>query len=148
MRRALIGALLVTVSVATGCGGASAPSSDQLRSQASHICTAIDRRLMRIRTPGLGPSDRAFLVRGIAKLEPELRRLRRLRGQGDSAPVFSSALDALTLEIGELKRTVAALDHHQPAALAYAALQRRLAPLETQADNAWRALQIPACLTR
>jgi hypothetical protein len=145
--RALIGALLLTVPLLTGCG-ASAPSSDQLRHQASRICTRTDRQLGRIHTPSLGAGDRVFLLRGVAKLKSELTQLRSLSAHGDAAPVYNLALDALGREIEQLKRTVAALDRNQDPALAYAALQRRLAPLEAQADGAWRALQIPACLTR
>jgi hypothetical protein len=79
-------------------------------------------------------------------LEPELRRLRRLHADSEDRPVYGNALATLGQEVAELRRAVGALDRHQDPALALAALQRRLTPLEAEANSAWRALQVPACL--
>lgn len=138
---------LLTATLLAGCGGASSAASGQLHDGATSICTTANHRLARIAPPHLGPADEAFLKRGIAVLEPELRRLRRLRPQSQEQSLYSGALNATAQEVSQLKRTVRALERNQDPSLAFPALQRRLAPLEAQANGAWRALQIPACLT-
>ena len=90
----------------------------------------------------------AFLEEGLAELEPELRRLKSVRTESSDHAVYVGAVDALGREIAEVKRTLSGLAHHQDPALAFAALQRRLAPLESQVNAAWGALQIPACVSR
>lgn len=147
MRRRIV-VVWLACSVVTGCGGGASGSDERMRRAATRICNAANRRLERLKTPAVGPGDKAFLNRGIPVLEGELRQLGAQRGDGEDQPVYTRALSAMAGEIVELRRAVGALGAHQDAAMAFAALQRRLAPLETRADDAWRALQVPACLSR
>ena len=144
MRRGLLVVLLLTLP--SGCG-ASSPPSAQLHDQATRICQPATRRLKRIPTPRPGDYE-GFLRHGLAVLQPQLARLRSLRPQGDERDVFAGALDALSQEITAVKGAAQSLGRHQDPRLVFAALERRLSPLEAQADAAWRALQIPACLSR
>jgi hypothetical protein len=144
VRRGLLA--LLSATLLTGCGGGASPASSQLRIQATRACGAAERRLQRI-TPGRGGYV-AFLKNGIAVLEPEVRRLGSLHPRAEDQAVFDAALAAIRQEITALKGGLSGLERHQDPALTFAALQRRLTPLESRADAAWRALQIPACLSR
>ncbi|HTX31345.1 MAG TPA: hypothetical protein VMD09_08160 [Solirubrobacteraceae bacterium] len=144
MRRGLV--LVLSAACLTGCGGGSSSASSRLQTRAARICTAANRRLEQDRPRQ--SHYQAFLGDGLAVLEPELRRLKSVRTVASDQAVYADALGALGREITEVKRTLSGLDHHQDPALAFAALQRRLAPLESQANAAWRALQIPACVNR
>jgi hypothetical protein len=146
VRRGVLGVLL-SVSLVSACGGPPSAAAGLLHDEATRICAAADRRLARVGAPGSAPAYQSFLRRGIATLEPELRRLRSLRPQGEERPVFAAALGALAREITELKRAMSALDRHEDPAPVFASLQRRLSPLEADAAAAWRALQVPACLS-
>jgi hypothetical protein len=138
--------LLLSAALLTGCGGGASAASSQLQTRATRICTAANRRLQPIK-PTAGRYE-AFLQDGLTVLGPELQRLEAVHtGAADNA-VYTGALDALGREITELRRALARLDRHQDPALAFAALQRRLTPLESQANAAWQALQIPACVSR
>ncbi len=127
-----------------GCG--SSPASEvQLRQQATAICMHTNRLVSRIGTPGSEAGGEAFLVRGIAALKPELRELQQLTAPQDVADVWSTALHSLSGELAALQAATAKIDGGADTATAYKTLQLTLTPLETQANNAWNALEIPAC---
>lgn len=143
------GAIAVLAAIAAaGCGSTPSPSVIQLRAQATRICSSANRLIGRIGTPTSEAGGEAFLKRGIAVLEVELRDLRTLGAPGDAAGVYRTALGAFAGELAAAKAAVHALDRQQDPAIAFKTLQRRLGPLETQADDAWRALQMAACLNR
>jgi hypothetical protein len=144
VKRGLV--VLLSAALLTGCGGGSSPASSQLQARATRVCAAANRRLQRI-TATDGHYE-AFLQDGLAVLQPELARLAALHADPDDQAVYAGALGTLGREIKDVKSTLAGLDHHQDPALAFASLQRRLAPLESRTDAAWRALEIPACLSR
>jgi hypothetical protein len=112
------------------------------------VCTSAGRSLGRIATPQTEAGGAAFLKRGIAVLRPELGRLRTLSPPTDDADVYQSALSAIDGEVRALRGAVRALGRQQDPVIAFKTLQQRLGHLESQADNAWQALQIPACLQR
>jgi hypothetical protein len=146
--RVLSAAVGLVAILAGGCGGSSPDSMSQLRSQASGICSAASGRMARIATPRRPPASLAFLDRGVAVLEPELRQLRMLRAPAASDGVYAVALTGFAAQLSALSRAASALGHQQDPVRTLQALQRRLAPLETETDDAWRALQIPACASR
>jgi hypothetical protein len=140
--------LAATAIVAAGCGSAPPPPLVQLRAQGARICGGASGRLGRIPTPRTEVGGETFLTRAIAVLGPELRELRKLSAPGDGADVYRAALAATAGELKALKGAVRALDRQQDPVIAFRTLQQRLGPLERQADGAWQALQIPACLQR
>jgi hypothetical protein len=148
VRGRALAAVAATAVVAAGCSSAPPPSLVQLRSQGARTCAAASGRLRRIPTPRTEVGGEAFLTRAIAVFGPELRELRRLSAPGDGADVYRAALDATAGELKALERAVHALDRQQDPVIAFRTLQRRLGPLETQADGAWQALQMPVCLQR
>jgi hypothetical protein len=81
-------------------------------------------------------------------MEPELRRLRALRPPQGLASAYEAGTRALAAQIAALKAAVAAIDRGDSPVTATKALGQRLAPLRTEADAAWRTLQVPACLSR
>lgn len=137
---AILAAVLVT-----GCGTVPASVID-LRREARVICVRTNRSLSQTSTPASPSQVPSFLARGIAHLETELARLQRLRAPRDVADVYSAALAALTRELDALRATGAALRQGEDPVLAVRDLQQRLGPLIRQANDAWTALQIPACL--
>ncbi len=131
------------------CGCGSTPLSlTQLRSRATPICLRGNRRLQAIGAPQSVAGAKAFLDKGAATLTRELDQLRGLTGSGAVGQVYKAALSAVGSEVVAIRSTVHALSHGADTVPALRALSQRLTPLETQADNAWRALQIPACVTR
>jgi hypothetical protein len=134
----------VAVLAVAGCGTTS-PSDKQLRAQATAICARANRLLGRIGTPSSAAAGEPFLQRGIATLKPELQQLKQLSAPSDSANVWSIAIRTLSAELAALQSTVAKIDGGADPVAAFKSLQQTLAPLETQANNAWQALQIPAC---
>jgi hypothetical protein len=136
-------AALAAVTVA-GCGSSPA-SLIQLREQASAICARTNRQISGIGSPQSQASGEAFLQRGIASLKPELSQLQQLSAPQNVADVWSTALRSLSGELAALQSTVAKIDGGADTATAYKTLQQTLTPLETQANNAWQALEIPAC---
>jgi ABC-type uncharacterized transport system YnjBCD substrate-binding protein len=130
-----------------GCG--SAPlSAAELRQQATSICSRADRRIAVIPTPPNQSAGNAFLKQGIAALDPELGDLKALKAPSDEVVVYQAALKALSGELDALHSAVSKLDQGADPVKTFRALQDSLAPLETDADNAWRALGVSACLSR
>ena len=129
-----------------GCGGTTPPSLVQLRARANPICARAGQRLARVDTPGSEAGGQAFLKHGIAVLEPELGQLRTVPAPSEAADVYRAGLAALTAELRALEDAVRALNRQQDPVIEFKTLQQRLGPLETQANHAWQALQLPACL--
>ena len=138
---------LLTAAILAGCGSGLA-SPVTLRKHATDVCK--DASLVNVpANPTLIGPLRSFLSRGTANLEAELGQLQRLSApSGEVGAVYGAALRALAAEVGALRAANAVIKRGQDPATAFKALQAALAPLEKQADNAWVALQIPACLER
>lgn len=141
-------ALAVLAAVAiSACGSTPPPSLVQLQSQGNRICEASSGEIRRIHTPTSAAEGEAFLKRGIGVLGPELRQLRKLRALAptEASEVYGTAVTAFAAQLAALKGAVRALQRNQDPVLTFQALQQRLKPLESQADGAWEALQMPAC---
>jgi hypothetical protein len=139
-------ALLLALALAA-CGGSSL-SHTQLRSSAARICTAVQQRAEQIPTPE-GPADAAgYLSRGVAALEPAVTKLRALHPPGDLADHYRSAVDTVAREVTELHGAIKGLKAGNDPVVAIKTLQQHLAPLERRADDNWRSIDIPACVTR
>lgn len=137
--------VLIVAMLAAGCGGSSSTSAAQLRAQATRICTAADQRAVRLARTSNSAHPETFLTRGLLALRAEYRQLRRLRAAGDAGAVYSSALAAMSGELGAVGHAITALERHQDPVLAFRALQARLSPLERQANSAWNSLGVSAC---
>jgi hypothetical protein len=146
--RRTLATLAATTTLLAGCGSTPPPSLVQLRAQATRICASAGHRLGLIATPHSEADAESFLRRAVAVLGPELTQLRKLGAPSEGADVYRTALDALSGELLALKGTIRALRRQQDPVIAFKTLQQHLGPLEAQADGAWRALQIPACLER
>jgi hypothetical protein len=130
-----------------GCG--SKPlSSSQLHDQATRLCTLATSQTDQIPTPASPAGSATFLKRGIAVLTPELNALRGLRPTGDVADVYSTSLDAFANKLSDLRHAVHELSGGEDPVIAVKTLQQQLAPIESQENGAWQALEIPACLNR
>lgn len=88
------------------------------------------------------------MKRAVAVLGPELEQLQELHPPAEASDVYNAALDALAGDLRALQGTVRALGRQQDPVIAFKTLQQQLGPLERQADDAWQALQMPACLER
>lgn len=145
--RATAGLTAIAATVAAGCGSSPLSAAD-LRQQAGEICTKADRQIGRISTPSSDAAGNSFIKQGIAVLDPELAQLKGLVPPADESSVYRSAIRALSGELDSLHAAATQLDRGADPVKAFKALQARLAPQETDADSAWRALGIPACLSR
>jgi len=144
-------ALLVPLAVVAlgGCGGGTNTLSMRaLRSQAAYLCSNANRLTQQITTPASPEAGGAFLQHGVSILGPELTALRGLRPPSNVADVYSTAVTAMTQEVSLLKHVSGRLGAGADPAIEIKGLQQRLEPLENQADGAWQALQVPACLSQ
>jgi hypothetical protein len=138
-------ALAATVALALAGCGSSPLSTSALRTRATRVCQLANGRAGRIPAPTVPAQATAFLNRGIAVLRPELRALDTLRPGGQAAHVYATALDAVGRELTLIKATTASLGRGGDPVIAIKTLQRQLAPLEAQENQAWETLDIPAC---
>lgn len=133
--------------VAAACGTSPLSASD-LRQRANAICSRADRQIAAIANPASQAAGKAFLEQGVAALDPELPALKALTPPSDESVVYQSALSALSGELDALHAAVSSLNRGGDPVKTFRALQDKLGPLEAQADNAWRALGVQACLSR
>jgi hypothetical protein len=148
MKAALVLAALAALALA-GCGSGSRLSARQLRLQANAICSQANRRTARIPPPRSTAGTAQFLNRGIRVFTPELVKLRHLDPPNDDvADVYRTSVQAFSQKLSALKRTVRELDQGVSPVTAMTELARRLTPIESSEDAAWRALEVSACLNR
>jgi hypothetical protein len=142
-------ALLATAAaLLLGACGSKPLSSSQLHDQATRLCALATRQTDRIPTPASPVGSSGFLKRGIAVLTPELNGLRGLRPPGDVADVYFASLGAFANKLSYLRHAVYELSAGEDPVIAVKTLQQQLAPIESQENGAWQALEIPACLNR
>jgi hypothetical protein len=140
--------LALAAALAVGGCGSSSLSDSALRSQAARVCATASAQAGEIPAPKSVAAGTVFLARGIAALSPELTQLRALRPPSDLAQEYDVSLSAFSAELTALRSTVGRLRSGADPVSAIRGLQRRLRPLESTEDGAWRTLEIPACVER
>ena len=141
------GAAAALALVLASCGSP-ALSLVALRARAGPICSRAQRRLTAIPPPSGPGGARAFLAAGIAALGPEVAQLRRLRASGDAAAVYETAVRAEAAELAALRGAGRAIARGAQPIDAFRSLQQSLRPQREAADDAWQALELPACVSR
>lgn len=145
MRLRSAGLAFLAVAAVTGCGSVSASVID-LRRDAGTICRHTNKAFNPLPAlPRQGDLE-AFLRAGIARLRTELAKLRRVGPPHNVADVYQAALAAVGQEVDVLNGTVQTIHRGEDPATAFKELGQQLRPLQSQADSAWSALEIPACL--
>ena len=129
-----------------GCGSSSL-SATALRNQAAEVCTTANRLTAAIPTPRSPAASSAFLRRGLAVFEPELASLRVLSAPGDLDQAYAVSLDAFADKLQALSLAITRMRAGADPRTTIAGLAHRLAPLDSKENRAWRALEIPACLS-
>jgi hypothetical protein len=140
-------AAVVAALILGGCGSSPLSSSD-LHNDATVVCRAAGRLANRIATPTSPAGTETFLRRGITALSPELASLQALHPPSDVADVYTASVKAFGQKLAYLKAALHGLEGGEDPVIALKTLQRELAPLETQENGGWQALQIPACVGR
>jgi hypothetical protein len=146
MRRRAIAAASLALAVAA-CGSSS-PSSSRLRQEATSVCQRSLAQSDAIASPAVPSGTAAFLRRGTDALAPELAGLRALKPPSHEAGSYSTALIAASRELSILDGAIRDLDHGADPLGLIKTLQRRLAPVESAENVAWRTLDIPGCASR
>jgi hypothetical protein len=114
---------------------------------AGAVCRRINHKFKQLRAPTASRAqDVAFLASGISRLGEQLTQLRRIPPPHDVADVYHAALSALGQELLALHAAVKAIHQGEDPAMAYRMLKQQLTPLESQVNDAWRALQVADCL--
>jgi hypothetical protein len=140
-------AAVVAALILGGCGSSPLSSSD-LHNDATQVCRTAGRVANRIATPTSPAGTRVFLRRGIAALSPELAGLQTLHPPSDVADVYTASVKAFGQKLAYLKAALRGLEGGEDPVIALKTLQQQIAPLETQENGGWEALQIPACVSR
>ena len=143
-----MGALIALAILAVSACGSMSLSLVQLRTRATAICDRANRRMRAISPPKAESEAKAFLEQGASALASELDQLKPLSTSGAAGSVYRTAVSAVSGELAALQGAVKELGAGQLAVPVLRSLEQRLSPLQTQADGAWRALDIHACLTR
>jgi hypothetical protein len=147
-RSRIIVALSVVSALALTACGSSSLSDTQLRTSAGRICTTANRGTARVPSPTRPADAAAYLSRGVAVLAPELTQLRALHAPSDLAGDYRVAVDAAAAELAALRSAIKGLKTGGDPVVEIKTLQHRLAPLEARADNAWRSVDVDACVSR
>ncbi len=148
MRRRLAAVAVVALGILLAGCGSSPLSTSELHNDATRVCLLASRQTNRIATPTSPAGTEAFLRRGIAALAPELAGLRSLHPSSEVADVYDAAVKSLSQQLAFLRDALHDLRNGEDPVIALKTLQQELAPLVTQANGGWDALQIPACLSR
>jgi hypothetical protein len=128
-RRAWLIAAVATVALG-GCGEDKLSTRD-LRSKATTICNLATSQTNLIAVPGRPAGAAAFVASGAATLRPQL-----------------AGLDALSRKLEAHDVAARDLKAGSDAVITMKTLQSKLGPLESEEDEAWQTLEIPACVNR
>lgn len=139
--------LLVIVLLAKGCGDDSL-SADELRSQATAICTRVNAATDSVAVPNAPAGGARFLAEGVALMRPALTRLQRLKPPKELRRQYELAVSANARQLQLIEQTLAEIRNGGDPIDAYGTLQRRLALVSTAANSTWQALRITACVSR
>ena len=139
--------LLLLLLALGGCGSDSL-SADQLRSQASTICTRTAAATDRIAVPSTADQGAAFLLQGVGRMRPALAQLRRLKPPGSMSKEYASAVALGDREVALIARNAQAIAKGDDPIDTFRQLDSELAPLANQENAYWHALLIPACVRR
>jgi hypothetical protein len=139
-----LGAVVLAALVVAGCGGSSL-SNSQLQTDVAKICSLTSARTNRIPTPGSPNATLTYLDQGIAALSPELRGLQALHPTGEDAEVYQSTVKTFSDKLDALKEASRGIKRGDDPVKTLQDLQHKLAPLESQENGGWDALQLPAC---
>jgi hypothetical protein len=147
LRRApLVLPLLLAVALAA-CGDGSLGAAE-LRTQAATICSRTAASTDRIPVPSEPSQGARFLRAGLAQLGPANARLRALKAPSKLRDNYTKVVALGRDETALIAHRARAIDGGADAIIAFRALQRQLAPLTREENAYWRALQIPACVSR
>lgn len=144
--RPTVGCVLLATAALAGCGD-STIATPELRMQSTKLCQLARKATDAAPTPSSAAGAQAFLAQGISVFRPELQGLRALHPSGDVAPVYATAVGAFLHELSALEAAERQLAQGGDPIATMRTLEAQLAPLEEQQDDAWRALDIPACVT-
>ena len=145
--RILVALSVLSALALTACGSSSL-SDKQLRTSAGRICTTANRRTARIPSPARPADATAYLSRGVAALTLELTQLRALHAPSDLAGDYRVAVAQAAAELTALRSAIKGLKTGDDPVVEIKTLQHRLAPLEARAGDAWRSVDVDACVSR
>lgn len=146
-RRLSLVALAIVLLALAGCGDDSL-TAEQLREQATAICTRTAAATDRIAVPSRADEGGAFLREGVARLRPAVARLRALKAPEELRRAYDRAVQLGGQEVALIARHERAIAGGDDVIDTFRRLQADLQPLIDQEDAYWRALQIPACVRR
>lgn len=145
---AAAGALLLVVVLALALGACGADSLDaaQLRSQAGAICARATRATDRVAVPAAPDQGARFLAQGLAQLRPAAARLRALKAPQELRGQYDRAVQLADREVALIARQQRTIAHGGDPVDAFRQLAAAMAPLTTEENAFWRALEIPSCV--
>ncbi|HWF74824.1 MAG TPA: hypothetical protein VG186_15845 [Solirubrobacteraceae bacterium] len=143
-RRALAAPLGILALALCGCGS-STLTAQQLRRQASLVCSAAVERSDRIALPSSNEGGADFLDRGITVFRPELTSLRKLAPPRSLAEPYRAALADSKQQLDALIASDENLASGGDPVVAIRQLDVELEAIDARDRQAWRAVGAPVC---
>jgi hypothetical protein len=139
--------LAVLALVLAGCGTTTLTAA-QMRTQAGRICAHAAERAARIPAPATPDASERFLRAGLGAMRPAAEGLRALKPPDEMRESYGQAVALNAKALASVARQEHAIARGEDAPTAFRRLQAELDPIVRVEDATWRALQIPACVTR
>ena len=143
----LAAALAVLLLTLSACGDDSL-TAEQLRAQATAICTSTAAATDRIAVPSTPSQGGSFLQQGLTHLRPAVAQLRALKAPEELRQRYDRAVQLAGQEVALIARYQRAITSGDEVIDAYRQLDAALEPLTMQENAYWRGLQVPACVRR
>ncbi len=143
---AIAGALLLVIVLALSACGEDSLSDQQLRAQAGAICTRAARATDRVAVPTAPEQGARFLAQGLAQLRPAAAKLRALKAPQDLRDQYDRVVQLADQEVALIAHHARAIANGDDPADTFRQLAAALAPLTTEENAYWRALEIPSCV--
>jgi hypothetical protein len=147
-RAAPLALLLTLLALPLAACGDDSLTAEQLRTQASAICTKTAAATDRVPVPSTPAQGGRFLTQGLARLRPAVTRLRALKAPSDLRQRYDRAVQLAGREATLIARHKRAIAYGDDVIATFRRLETALEPLVQQENAYWRGLQIDACVRR
>jgi hypothetical protein len=147
-RFALLAVVVLLLALTLAACGDDSLTAQQLRDQATAICTRTAAATDRIAVPSTPSQGGRFLQQGLTHLRPAVVQLRALKAPEELRERYDRAVQLAGQEVALIARHERAIASGDDVIDSYRQLEAALEPLTMQENAYWRGLEVPACVRR